>query len=244
MKKTNAALKLAVALLALTLGTTAFAQQPPDNVQGNWTIYSSRVNGGGVEIKHVQIAQYGNHITGYFEGPVQSGPIEGEVHGHRVRFNTVTPNVLHFSGRCLWRHHVRNLWHPRQARPVAGHASGHDCDCSSAQQRGGVFGSARIGSADRAIGISSACADHLSDSSSDSSSGVGLLVRASNCAVPGDEQRSANHISTGLWPSSSAGAAVVRSTQLSGGSHRAVSRRPSGAGASGRYESGPDRIRR
>ena len=98
MKKTNAALKLAVALLALTLGTTAFAQQPPDNVQGNWTIYSSRVNGGGVEIKHVQIAQYGNHITGYFEGPVQSGPIEGEVHGHRVRFNTVTPNVLHFSG--------------------------------------------------------------------------------------------------------------------------------------------------
>jgi hypothetical protein len=56
------------------------------------------VNDGAVEIKHVQIAQYGNHITGYFEGPVQSGPIEGEVHGHHIRFNTVTRNVLHFSG--------------------------------------------------------------------------------------------------------------------------------------------------
>jgi hypothetical protein len=99
MKKMSATLRLAGLVLAsLTFCQITFAQQPPDNVQGNWTIYSTRVNGGGVEIKHVQIAQYGNHITGYFEGPVQSGPIEGEVHGHRVRFNTVTPNVLHFSG--------------------------------------------------------------------------------------------------------------------------------------------------
>jgi len=98
MKRLNAALKLAVALLALTLGTTAFAQQPPDNVQGDWTIYATNANDGAVEIKHVQIAQYGNHITGYFEGPFQSGPIEGEVHGHHIRFNTVTRNVLHFSG--------------------------------------------------------------------------------------------------------------------------------------------------
>jgi hypothetical protein len=99
MKKISATLGLAGFVLAsLIFCKTALAQQPPDNVQGNWTIYSTRIVDGQVEVKHVQIAQYGNHITGYFEGPVQSGPIEGEVHGHRIRFNTVTQNVLHFSG--------------------------------------------------------------------------------------------------------------------------------------------------
>ena len=102
MKRMSATLRLAGLVLAsLSFCKITLAQQPPDNVQGNWTIYSTRVNGGGVEIKHVQIAQYGNHITGYFEGPVQSGPIEGEVHIHRIRFNTVTPNVLHFSGNIF-----------------------------------------------------------------------------------------------------------------------------------------------
>jgi len=95
----HATLRLAGLVLAsLILCNISLAQQPPDNVQGNWTIYSTRIQDGQVEVKHVQIAQYGNHITGYFEGPVQSGPIEGEVHVHRIRFNTVTPNVLHFSG--------------------------------------------------------------------------------------------------------------------------------------------------
>jgi hypothetical protein len=70
MKRTNTALKLALALLALAFATTAFADQPPDNVQGNWTIYSTNTGNGETEVKHVQIAQYGNRITGYFEGPV------------------------------------------------------------------------------------------------------------------------------------------------------------------------------
>ncbi len=99
MKKANTALKLAVVLLALALSTTAFADQPPDNVQGDWTIYSTNIENGETVVKHVQIAQYGNRITGYFEGPVQSGPIQGEVNGHRIRFNTVTRNVLHFWGQ-------------------------------------------------------------------------------------------------------------------------------------------------
>ena len=95
----NATLRLAGLVLAsLILCNISLAQQPPDNVQGNWKIYSTNATTGEVEIKHVQIAQYGNHITGYFEGPVQSGPIEGEVHVHRIRFNTVTQDVLHFSG--------------------------------------------------------------------------------------------------------------------------------------------------
>src|SRR5580700_2094328 len=97
--KMNATLRVAGFVLAsLILCNISLAQQPPDDVQGNWTIYATNANTGQVEIKHVQIAQYGNRITGYFEGPFQSGPIEGEVHGHHIRFNTVTRNVLHFSG--------------------------------------------------------------------------------------------------------------------------------------------------
>src|SRR5271166_4534376 len=99
-KKMKAALSLArVALLLLSVSTTAFADQPPDNVQGNWTIYSTNVNNGETVVKHVQIEQYGNRLTGYFEGPDQSGPIEGEINGHRIRFSTVTKNVLNFGGQ-------------------------------------------------------------------------------------------------------------------------------------------------
>src|SRR5580658_333700 len=104
MKKTSAmistTLKLAGFVLAsLILCKTVLAQQPPDNVQGNWIIYSTRIQDGQIEVKHVQISQYGNRITGYFEGPNQSGPIEGEVNVHHIRFSTVTRNVLNFHGQ-------------------------------------------------------------------------------------------------------------------------------------------------
>jgi hypothetical protein len=100
MKGTKAIASLAgIALLSLVLCRPTVAQQPPDNVQGDWTIYSTRIQDGETEVKHVQIAQYGNRITGYFEGPIQSGPIEGEVNGHHIRFSTVTKNVLNFHGQ-------------------------------------------------------------------------------------------------------------------------------------------------
>src|SRR5580658_8645039 len=104
MKKTSAmistTLKLAGFVLAsLILCKTVLAQQPPDNVQGNWIIYSTRIQDGQIEVKHVQISQYGNRITGYFEGPNQSGPIQGEVNVHHIRFSTVTRNVLNFHGQ-------------------------------------------------------------------------------------------------------------------------------------------------
>jgi uncharacterized protein DUF3300 len=96
----NATLRLAGFVLAsLILCKTTLAQQPPDNVQGNWTIYSTRIQDGQIEVKHVQIEQYGNRITGYFQGPNQSGPIQGEVNIHHVRFSTVTRNVLTFMGQ-------------------------------------------------------------------------------------------------------------------------------------------------
>jgi len=97
--KMSATLGLAGFVLAsLIFCKTVLAQQPPDNVQGNWTIYATNSKDGSTEIKHVQIAQYGNQITGYFEGPNQSGPIQGEINGHHIRFDTVTRTVLHFRG--------------------------------------------------------------------------------------------------------------------------------------------------
>lgn len=100
MKTKNAALSLAsLSVLTLMLGNGVFADQPPDNVEGNWTIYSTGLKNGETVLKHVQIAQYGNRITGYFEGPDQSGPIQGEVNGHHIEFNTVTRTVIHFRGQ-------------------------------------------------------------------------------------------------------------------------------------------------
>jgi hypothetical protein len=93
MKKFSAAISMAVlALMSLITGNTALADIAPDNVQGNWTIYSTNTGNGDTVVKHVQIAQYGDRITGYFEGPVQSGPIQGEIKGHNIRFSTVTRN--------------------------------------------------------------------------------------------------------------------------------------------------------
>ena len=100
MKRMNAMFNLAgVAVLSLMLCTTMPAQQPPDNVAGDWTIYSTNIENGETVVKHVQIAQNGNSLTGYFEGPDQSGPIQGQVNGHHIRFSTVTRNVLNFWGQ-------------------------------------------------------------------------------------------------------------------------------------------------
>jgi hypothetical protein len=100
MKKLNVTLMLAVLAVALlAVSTSAFGDEPPDSVEGDWTIYATNAENGETVVKHVQIAQYGNRITGYFEGPNQSGPIQGEVNGHHIRFDTVTRTVLHFRGQ-------------------------------------------------------------------------------------------------------------------------------------------------
>jgi hypothetical protein len=99
MEKISAALRqVGLALFFLLVSSATQAQRPPDNVAGDWIIYSTNAGNGQIEVKHVQIVQFGNQITGHFDGPEQSGAIEGEVHGHRIRFSTVTRNVLHFGG--------------------------------------------------------------------------------------------------------------------------------------------------
>ncbi|MGA8214958.1 MAG: DUF3300 domain-containing protein [Candidatus Sulfotelmatobacter sp.] len=116
MKRTNTALKLALALLALALASTAFAQQPPDNVQGDWTIYSTNIGNGKLEVKHVQIQQYGTRIAGYFEGPKQSGPIQGRIDVHHIMFQTLTRNILTFRGQ-IYGDQIQGLYvlHNRRA---------------------------------------------------------------------------------------------------------------------------------
>jgi hypothetical protein len=100
MKRIKAILTLAtLTLLSMVFCKTVLAQQPPDNVGGDWTIYSTDIQNNEIVVKHVQIAQYGNRITGYFEGPYQSGPIQGRVDVHHIMFSTVTRNVLTFRGQ-------------------------------------------------------------------------------------------------------------------------------------------------
>src|SRR5271170_3829857 len=128
MTRMSAMLSLAgFALASLIFCKPTLAQQPPDNVQGNWTIYSTDINNGQMVTKHVQIAQYGNRITGTFEGPNQSGPIQGRVDVHHIMFSTVTRNVLTFRGQIygdnmsgLYGLHGRHAqWQAERTPPVA-----------------------------------------------------------------------------------------------------------------------------
>ena len=127
MKKLNATLSLMTFVLAsLTFGRTTFAQQPPANVQGNWTIYSTRIDDGSIEIKHVQIAQYGNRITGYFGRSSSSGPIQGEVTGNHPPIQHRDSHRPELPRARLWRQHCGELRHSWQTRSVAGGAyDGH-----------------------------------------------------------------------------------------------------------------------
>ncbi len=110
MKRMNATLSLAgFALMSLIFCKTTLAQQPPDNVQGDWTIYSTNIGNGKIEIKHVQIQQYGSRIAGYFQGPKQTGPIQGRIDVHHIMFQTLTRNILTFRGE-IYGNQIQGLY--------------------------------------------------------------------------------------------------------------------------------------
>lgn len=92
-------LAVVFALLVLVVCGSAGAQQPPDYVQGSWTIYSRNIDNGEMVTKFVHINQNGNQLTGHFRGPNQSGGIEGFVNGHHIEFSTKTRTVLTFRGQ-------------------------------------------------------------------------------------------------------------------------------------------------
>ena len=87
------------ALLSIAAINVAIAQeQPPDNVAGNWTIYSKGANGE-TATQYIELKQEGNVLTGHFKGPHQSGGLEGSMNVHHILFRTKTREVLTFRGR-------------------------------------------------------------------------------------------------------------------------------------------------
>jgi hypothetical protein len=100
---------LFVALVVLAAMALLDAQQPaegrpPDDVRGDWTIYSKNVNNDRTVEKYVTIHQDGNKLSGHFKGPNQSGGIQGWVNGHHIEFSTKTRNVLTFRGQIDGNH--------------------------------------------------------------------------------------------------------------------------------------------
>lgn len=83
-------------LLVAAVGVSAQAPQFA-NARGNWTIHS--IGGKGeAAVQHVQIHQGDGKIWGRFEGPNQSGGIQGFVNGRHIEFRTETRDVLNFRG--------------------------------------------------------------------------------------------------------------------------------------------------
>jgi hypothetical protein len=136
MKKMSATLRLAGLLLAsLSFCKITVAQQPPDNVEGNWTIYSTNIGNGKLEVKHVQIQQYGSRIAGYFEGPKQSGPIQGRIDVHHIMFQTLTRNILTFRGQ-IYGDQIQGTRFGKKAAPSPASAGGRDNTiCSGVRSR-------------------------------------------------------------------------------------------------------------
>ena len=89
--------------LMVSLGSAAFAQQPPAqqmpaNVAGKWTLYCKDPNGS-TSAKYLELQQKGAVITGHFKGPNQSGGVEGTIDEQHLVVRTKTRNVLTFRGR-------------------------------------------------------------------------------------------------------------------------------------------------
>jgi Protein of unknown function (DUF3300) len=102
MREYNPAFNVRALLLLLTIfGATTKAQQPPGYFAGSWTMYVTGTLDGQTNVRHVQITQYGNQISGYFEGEFQAGPINGEVTGNHIHFITATRNPLNFRGQIF-----------------------------------------------------------------------------------------------------------------------------------------------
>jgi hypothetical protein len=95
-------LLLSFVFLLVVIGNIAVAQQPsqepPADIAGKWTIYSGNTKGE-PETKYIELRQDGNVITSHFQGPNQSGPLEGTINEQHILFRTKTPNVLTFRGR-------------------------------------------------------------------------------------------------------------------------------------------------
>ncbi len=113
-------------LATLLLASATLSAQTPQfaDARGNWTIHS--VGGDGqAAVQHVQIHQGGGKIWGRFEGPNQSGGIQGFVNGRHIEFRTETRDVLNFRGQIdgnliegtFGNRGVQGTWHAERTSP-------------------------------------------------------------------------------------------------------------------------------
>jgi hypothetical protein len=87
------------ALLLLVVQVPSPAQEPlPDNVAGNWIISAHNANGT-TDRKTISLRQNGNILAGHFQGPHQSGSLNGTIDVHHIVFRTNTHIPLTFRGR-------------------------------------------------------------------------------------------------------------------------------------------------
>ena len=87
------------ALLLFVVRLPSLAQEPlPDYVAGNWIISAHNADGR-TDRKTISLRQNGNILAGHFQGPYQSGSLNGTIDVHHIVFRTNTRIPLTFRGR-------------------------------------------------------------------------------------------------------------------------------------------------
>jgi hypothetical protein len=74
------------------------SEAPPANVAGKWVLYCNDPNGS-TSTKYLDLEEDGNNIKGHFQGPNQSGGVEGTINAQHLVVRTKTREVLVFRGR-------------------------------------------------------------------------------------------------------------------------------------------------
>jgi hypothetical protein len=99
MRRTLSLLTITVFLSLCPAAAQQHNNGAPDDVRGNWVIYSKDVNNDKIVKKYITLHQNGNHLSGHFRGPNQEGGIDGWINVHHIVFSTKTKNVLTFRGQ-------------------------------------------------------------------------------------------------------------------------------------------------
>lgn len=74
----------------------ALAADAPANVAGTWKV--AVTGGAGSAEQTIVLTQDANKITGTFQGPRQSGPLQGTVDGNNISFHVATRVPLDYKG--------------------------------------------------------------------------------------------------------------------------------------------------
>jgi hypothetical protein len=76
----------------------ALAADTPANVAGNWTVKATGGRRGRTINQTLVIQQDGSKISGTFQGPRQSGKLDGAVTGNTIKFHVDAKMPLDYAG--------------------------------------------------------------------------------------------------------------------------------------------------